>query len=174
MNRKEAYGSGYVVDPSGIIITNRHVTDDARYLYVTLHDGMRLNAALMYRSPDIDLAIVRVRPPTPLQAIKWGDSDAMAPGMTVIAIGNPLNFGFTVTHGIISAKDRDITETALDNFLQIDASINPGNSGGPLFNQEGEVIGMNTAIWQVGDVGGSVASTSPFPATTCSSSTTNS
>jgi serine protease Do len=91
-----------------------------------------------------------------LRAIKWGNSDDMDPGMTVIAIGNPLNFGFTVTHGIISAKNRDITETPLDNFLQIDAPINPGNSGGPLFNKEGEVIGMNTALYQVGDVGGSV------------------
>ena len=156
MVRKEAYGSGYIIDDKGIIITNRHVTDDAAFLYVTLYEGTRLAAALMYRSPDIDLAVVRIRSMLPLQAIKWGDSDEMKPGMTVIAIGNPLDFGFTVTHGIVSAKDRDITETPLDNFLQIDASINPGNSGGPLFNDKGEVIGMNTALYQVGEVGGSV------------------
>ena len=156
MVRKLAYGTGFITDDRGVIITNRHVTDGAAYLYVTLHEGTRLQAALMYRSPDIDLAVIRVRTTIPLQPIKWGDSDEMHEGMTVIAIGNPLGFGFTVTHGIVSARDRDITETPLDSFLQIDAPINPGNSGGPLFNQKGEVIGMNTALYQVDETGGSV------------------
>ena len=91
-----------------------------------------------------------------LQPITWGDSDAMLAGMPVLAIGNPLGFGFTVSHGIVSALDRDIKETAVDSFIQVDAPINPGNSGGPLFDINGEVIGMNTALETVDAAGGSV------------------
>jgi len=154
--RKEAQGTGFIIDDQGTILTNRHVTDGAAQLYVTLYEGTRLQAALLYRSPDLDLTMLRVRSTVPLTPIKWGDSDAMQPGMTVIAIGNPLGFGFTVTHGIVSATDRDIKETAVDSFIQVDASINPGNSGGPLFNIHGEVVGMNTALQTVDDMGGSV------------------
>lgn len=146
-------GTGFVVDALGIICTNRHVTDGGDEIYVTLSDNTRLRAELIYRSPDIDLALLRIRPPGLLTPVKFGDSDGMVQGTPVIAIGNPLGLGGTVTTGIVSARDRDIQETALDSFMQIDASINPGNSGGPLFNAEGEVIGMNTALFTVSTSG---------------------
>ena len=146
-------GTGFVVDALGIICTNRHVTDGGDEIYVTLSDNTRLRAELIYRSPDIDLALLRVKPGQLLVPVKFGDSDAMIQGTPVIAIGNPLGLGGTVTTGIVSARDRDIQETALDSFMQIDASINPGNSGGPLFNASGEIIGMNTALFTVSTSG---------------------
>ncbi len=152
---KRGVGTGFVVDPRGIIATNRHVTDGGEEIYATLSDNTRLRATLIYRSPDIDLALLRVTPPHPLTAVTFGDSDTIRQGDSVIAIGNPLGLGGTVTSGIISALDRDIHETALDSFMQIDVAINPGNSGGPLFNRKGEVIGVNTAVY---GLPGSVAS----------------
>jgi serine protease Do len=149
-------GSGYIVDPDGLIVTNRHVTDGGDEIYVTLNDNTRLRAAVVYRSPDIDLAVLQVHADHKLTAVRWGDSDRMVPGQLVIAIGNPLGLGGTVTTGIVSARDRDIKVSPLDSFMQIDAAINPGNSGGPLFNSAGELIGMNTAIFTVGSEGGSV------------------
>ena len=146
-------GTGFVVDALGIICTNRHVTDGGDEIYVTLSDNTRLQAELIYRSPDIDLALLRVKPPRLLTPVVFGDSDAMVQGTPVIAIGNPLGLGGTVTTGIVSARDRDIQETTLDSFMQIDASINPGNSGGPLFNAAGEIIGMNTALFTVSTSG---------------------
>jgi serine protease Do len=146
-------GTGFIVDALGIICTNRHVTDGGDEIYVTLSDNVRLRAELIYRSPDIDLALLRVKPPRLLTPVKFGDSDDMIQGTEVIAIGNPLGLGGTVTTGIVSARDRDIQETALDSFMQIDASINPGNSGGPLFNAAGELIGMNTALFTVSTSG---------------------
>jgi serine protease Do len=154
--RKPAFGSGYIVDRSGVVLTNRHVTDGADEISVILHDGTELRALLVYRSPDLDLAVLRVHANEELVPIKWGDSDVMREGMPVIAIGNPLGIGFTVTTGIVSARDRDIKETAVDSFIQTDAAINPGNSGGPLFNAAGEVVGMNTALYTADDAGGSV------------------
>jgi serine protease Do len=139
-------GTGFIVDAAGIICTNRHVTDGGDEIYVSLSDNTRLRAELLYRSPDIDLALIRVKPPRPLTPVTFGDSDEMMPGNQVIAIGNPLGLGGTVTTGIVSARDRDIKDTPVDSFMQIDAAINPGNSGGPLFNLKGEVIGMNTAL----------------------------
>ena len=143
---KRGVGTGFIVDPRGIIATNRHVTDGGEEIYATLSDNTRLRATLIYRSPDIDLALLQVTPDRPLTAVSFGDSDTIRPGDTVIAIGNPLGLGGTVTSGIVSALDRDIQETPLDSFLQIDAAINPGNSGGPLFNWQGVVIGVNTAV----------------------------
>jgi len=142
-------GTGYIVNAGGIIVTNRHVTDGGSEIYASLSDGTRLRAELIYRSPDIDMAVLRVTPSKPLPTITFGDSDTMKQGDQVIAIGNPLGLSGTVTTGIISARDRDIHETELDSFMQIDASINPGNSGGPLFNTKGEVVGMNTALYSV-------------------------
>ncbi len=139
-------GTGFIVDDNGIICTNRHVTDGGDEIYVSLSDNTRLRAELIYRSPDIDLALLRVHPARPLAAVTFGDSDKMVQGAPVVAIGNPLGLGGTVTSGIVSARDRDIHDTPYDSFMQIDAAINPGNSGGPLFNSDGEVIGMNTAL----------------------------
>jgi serine protease Do len=104
--RKPAFGSGYIVDRSGVVLTNRHVTDGADEISVILNDGTELPARLVYRSPDLDLAMLRVHPNQKLYPIKWGDSDLMREGMPVIAIGNPLGIGFTVTAGIVSARPR--------------------------------------------------------------------
>ena len=154
--RKTAAGSGFIIDADGLMLTNGHVVDGADEITVVLYDGMHLRAALIYRSPDLDLAMLRVHSPHELQAIRWGDSSLMRPGMPVLAIGNPLGLGFTVTAGIVSARNRDVRdqdlkrgtrETAADSYIQTDAAINPGNSGGPLFNHAGEVIGMNTALF---------------------------
>jgi S1-C subfamily serine protease len=151
-------GSGYVVDAKGIIATNRHVTDDGTEYFVTFSNNLQLKATLIYRSPDIDLALLQVFPDAPLSPVKWGDSDRMRQGDRVIAIGNPLGLAGTVTAGIVSARDRNIKQTDLDAFIQVDAAINPGSSGGPLFNMRGETIGMATAFFSVpgADASGSI------------------
>jgi serine protease Do len=146
---KRFYGSGFIVEPSGLILTNKHDVEGAREIMVYLNDNTRLRATVLYE-PRIDMAILQVHYEKPLPAIKWGDSERMRPGDPVIAIGNPLGIGVTVTAGIVSALDRDIHETPYDSFIQTDAAINPGNSGGPLFNAAGEVIGINTALYSPG------------------------
>ncbi len=153
--RKLSLGSGFIIDPSGVIITNNHVIDGADDITVILQDNTRLHATLVFKAP-IDMALLKVSYGKPLPAIKWGDSDAMRPGDTVIAIGNPLGLGSSVTSGIVSALDRDIQETPYDSFIQTDAAINHGNSGGPLFNIAGEVIGINTALFSPTGEGGSI------------------
>jgi serine protease Do len=151
--RKESYGSGFVYDPSGLIVTNRHVIANASEIYVTLDDNTKLKATLIYQAP-IDMALLKVDAGRPLQPVKWADSSTLRPGDEVIAIGNPFGIGETVTTGIVSALDRDIGQTQdingggenLDAFIQTDAALNRGNSGGPLFNLKGEVIGIDTSI----------------------------
>jgi serine protease Do len=146
-------GSGFIIDPAGLIITNHHVIAAAEYIDVILHDRTRLHAELVYSAP-IDMVLLKVRASKPLPITSWGDSDKMRQGDSVIAIGNPLGIGISVSAGVISALDRNIGETAaaiaggadVDNMLQTDAALNHGNSGGPLFNLAGEVIGINTAI----------------------------
>ncbi len=159
-------GSGYVVDASGIIFTNRHVTDEGNEYFVVFADQLQLRAELIYRSPDIDLAVLRVYPSKPLIPVKWGDSDLLRQGDQVVAIGNPLGLAGTVTTGIVSARDRSIGETDLDAFIQVDAAINPGNSGGPLFNMKGEMVGMDTAFYSVPGAGptGSIGLNFAMPA----------
>jgi len=147
--RKRYFGSGFIVDPSGIIITNRHVVENAYEVTVFLNDNTRLHATVLYQAR-LDMAILQVHYEKLLPAIKWGDSNIVRPGDPVFAIGNPLGIGTTVTAGIVSALDRDIHETAYDSFIQTDAAINPGNSGGPLFNAAGAVIGMDTALYSPG------------------------
>lgn len=153
---KREFGSGFVIDPSGLILTNRHTIDVGNTYLVTLDDHTQLRATLTYRALGIDLALLQVHAGRPLPAVRWGDSDTMRPGAPVLAIGNPLGLGSTVTTGIISALNRDIKETPIDSFIQIDAPLNPGNSGGPLFNYDGEVVGVNTALFTVDGAGGSV------------------
>ncbi len=142
-----ALGSGFVIDKSGLILTNNHVIAKATAIKVKLADGKIYDAKVVGRDPKTDLGLVKVTPdkdfPPPL---KLGDSDAMRVGDWVVAVGNPFGLGQTVTAGIISAKGRVIGAGPYDDFLQTDAAINPGNSGGPLFNMKGEVIGINTAI----------------------------
>jgi serine protease Do len=146
--KAQALGSGFVIDPSGLIVTNNHVIDGADEITVILQDNTTLKAELVGRDAKTDLALLRVKPAKPLPSVPWGDSDKAKVGDWVMAIGNPFGLGGTVTSGIISARARAINDNGpYDEFLQTDASINRGNSGGPLFNTEGEVIGINSAIF---------------------------
>jgi serine protease Do len=146
--KAQALGSGFVIDPSGLVVTNNHVIDGADEITVILQDNTNLKAELVGRDAKTDLALLRVKPDKPLPAVPWGDSDKAKVGDWVMAIGNPFGLGGTVTSGIISARARAINDNGpYDEFLQTDASINRGNSGGPLFNTEGEVIGINSAIF---------------------------
>ena len=141
-----AAGSGFIVDPDGYIVTNHHVIEGAEDIAVTLASGERLEASLAGADPKTDLALLKVEAAEPLPALKWGDSDAVRVGDWSLAIGNPFGLGGTVTAGIVSGRARDIDAGPFDDFLQTDAPINPGNSGGPLFDLDGAVIGVNTAI----------------------------
>lgn len=145
--RATSLGSGFIIDASGFIVTNNHVVKDAEEIFVVLHDDTELEAEVVGIDDKTDIAVLRVNPKNPLPAVSFGDSDAERVGDWVIAIGNPLGFGGTVTAGIVSARGRDINSGPYDNYIQTDAPINKGNSGGPLFNMEGEVIGINTAIY---------------------------
>jgi len=152
--RVNSLGSGFIIDPSGIVVTNNHVISDADEVTVILNDGTRLKAEIIGRDTKVDLALLRVKPEKPLTAVQFGDSERLRLGEWVIAIGNPFSLGGTVTAGIVSARNRDIQSGPYDNYIQTDAAINRGNSGGPLFNLEGEVIGVNTAI--ISPSGGSI------------------
>ena len=154
--RVEAFGSGFIIDPSGLIVTNRHVVENAFDVTVILPDGRALPAKLRGAGRTIDIALLEVDAPKPLPTVNWGDSDKVRVGDQVLAVGNPLGIGESVSAGIVSAKNRDILDTPFDAFIQTDASINHGNSGGPLFNARGEVIGVNTAILSPTEQGGSI------------------
>ena len=152
--RASSLGSGFIVDPTGYIITNNHVIDGADEITVTLTDNTSLKAKLVGKDERVDLAVLKVESDKPLKAVAFGDSDTARVGDWVLAIGNPFGLGGSVTAGIVSARGRDIRQGPYDDFIQTDASINRGNSGGPLFNMDGEVIGINTAIYSPS--GGSV------------------
>ncbi len=152
--RVNLLGSGFIIDPSGVVVTNNHVIADADEINVILNDGTKLPAELIGKDTKSDLALLRVHPDKPLKAVKFGDSDKLRLGEWVIAIGNPFSLGGTVTAGIVSARNRDINSGPYDNYIQTDAAINRGNSGGPLFNLNGDVIGVNTAI--ISPSGGSI------------------
>lgn len=140
-------GSGFVVRKDGLILTNNHVVENAKEITVVMADETEYTAELVGRDPKTDLAVLKIKPKADLPVAKMGDSDVLRVGDWVMAIGNPFGLSNTVTAGIVSAKGRTIGAGPYDNFIQTDASINPGNSGGPLFNQQGEVIGINTAIF---------------------------
>ncbi|HXP04697.1 MAG TPA: DegQ family serine endoprotease [Stellaceae bacterium] len=140
-------GSGFIVDANGYVVTNNHVIADADEITVILHDNTSLKAGVVGRDKDTDIAVLKVKADKPLTAVDWGDSDVSRVGDWVLAIGNPFGLGGTVTAGILSARQRDINSGKYDDFLQTDASINRGNSGGPMFNMDGAVIGINTAIY---------------------------
>lgn len=144
--RMTALGSGFVIDPAGVIVTNNHVIANATRIQVVLQDDRTFEAAVIGRDPASDLAVLKIEADEPLQAVHWGRSDTTEVGDWVIAIGNPFGLGGSVTTGVLSAHARDIRAGPYDDFLQTDASINRGNSGGPLFNTNGEVIGVNTVI----------------------------
>jgi len=153
--RVNSLGSGFILDASGLVVTNNHVIADADEITVILNDSTNLKAEIVGRDTKTDLALLRVQPNgKTLKAVKFGDSDKLRLGEWVIAIGNPFSLGGTVTAGIVSARNRDINSGPYDNYIQTDAAINRGNSGGPLFNLNGEVIGVNTAI--ISPSGGSI------------------
>jgi serine protease Do len=141
-----AVGSGFIIDPSGFIATNKHVVLDASSIFVVAADGVRYAASVVGMPSKADMALLKIEAGRPLPAIQFGNSDKMRVGDAVIAIGSPFGLDNTVTAGILSAVNRDIMESPFDDYLQTDAAINHGNSGGPLFNLAGEVIGMNSII----------------------------
>jgi len=158
----EAKGSGFIIDPSGILVTNNHVVKDAQTITVTLSDGLTYPAKLVGADPKTDLAVLKISAGHPLPYVELGRSSDVVPGEWVVAMGNPFGLDGTVTAGIVSALGRDIGDGPYDRMIQIDAPINEGNSGGPLFNQSGQVIGINTAI--LSPSGGSVGIGFAIPA----------
>ncbi len=140
-------GSGFIIDPAGYIVTNNHVVGNASRVIVSLQDGTEMPARVVGTDDLTDLALLRVEPRGSLPSVPWGSSAATRVGQWVLACGNPFGLGGTVTSGIVSARGREIGAGPFDDFIQTDAAINPGNSGGPLFNTDGEVIGINTAIF---------------------------
>lgn len=157
-------GSGFVIDASGLIVTNNHVIEQSEEISVVLNDGTNLKAELVGRDAKTDIAVLRVKPDKPLTAVSFGDSDKLRVGDWVLAIGNPFGLGGSVSLGIVSARNRDINAGPYDDFIQTDAAINKGNSGGPLFNLNGDVVGVNTAIYSPS--GGSVGIGFSVPAAT--------
>ena len=152
--RAQSLGSGFIIDPSGIVVTNNHVIDGADEINVILQDNTTLRAKLLGTDPRTDIAVLKVESDKPLPAVQFGNSDGAQVGDWVLAIGNPFGLGGTVTTGIVSARGRDIRQGLYDDFIQTDAAINRGNSGGPLFNMDGQVVGINTAIYS--PTGGSI------------------
>jgi serine protease Do len=163
-HRSSSLGSGFVIDAGGIVVTNNHVIDGANEIEVIFTDGTKLKAELIGRDAKVDVAVLRVKPAKPLAAVKFADSDKSRVGDWVMAVGNPFALGGTVTAGIISATRRNIDSGPYDNYIQTDAAINKGNSGGPLFDLDGEVIGINTAI--LSPSGGSIGIGFATPANT--------
>ena len=151
--RAENFGSGFIIDPSGIIATNKHVVQGMVEFTITLSDGQQHKAKVIGIAGNIDLALLKIEAGKPLPAVKWGDSDKVHVGDQVFAVGNPLGVGESVTSGIVSGLNRNIKLSAYDDFIQTDAAINHGNSGGAMVNMAGEVVGVNTAIFSPGDTG---------------------
>jgi len=148
-NRKEqtmGAGSGFVVDPSGIIVTNSHVVGRANRIMVQMTDGRQFPAQVIGNDDLTDIAVIKVTGVSGLPSVTWGDSRAVEVGDWILAAGNPFGLGGTVTAGIVSARGRDLGSGPFDNFLQLDAPINPGNSGGPVFNMAGQVVGVSSVI----------------------------
>jgi serine protease Do len=149
-------GSGSIIDPSGIIVTNKHVIQGAALIRVIFHDKSEVAAQLIGAASLVDLALLKVNVSHPLPTLEFGDSDALQVGQPVLAIGNPLGLGTSVSTGIVSALNRDLMRTPFDDFIQTDATINPGNSGGPLLDCTGKMIGVDTALFSNSKVLGSI------------------
>jgi len=163
--RATSLGSGFIISDDGFVVTNNHVIQDADKITVILKDNIRLPAKLIGRDAKTDLAVLKVEPKNiKLSSVKFGDSGKSRVGDWVVAIGNPFGLGGSVTAGIISARGRDINSGPYDDFIQTDASINRGNSGGPMFNLDGDVVGINTAIFSPS--GGSVGIGFAIPSST--------
>ena len=149
-------GSGFIIDPAGLIVTNNHVADGAAEITVTLHNNTVLPATVIGQDDLTDLAVLKVRAETALPAVKWGDSDKLEIGQPVVVIGNPYGIGTSVSTGVVSALGRDMREGPYDDYIQTDAAINHGNSGGPMFDLEGEVVGIASVVYSPSTNGGSV------------------
>src|SRR6516165_1545486 len=157
-----ALGSGFIIDPSGYVVTDDHVVENAEKVTIIIQDTTEYPARIVGRDPMTDLALLKIEAERPLPYVRWGDSDAARVGDWVLAIGNPFGLDSTVSSGIISGRGRDIHAGPYDDFLQIDAAMNRGNSGGPTFDLHGNVIGINTAIYSPN--GGSVGIGFAIPA----------
>ena len=147
--KETALGSGFIIDPNGMIMTNNHVVANADQVEIQLTEGSDdkvIEGKVVGRDPELDVALIQFKPPRALTALTLGNSDALEVGEFVMAIGNPYGQGHSVSHGIVSAKGRLVPDSSFATFLQTDAPINPGNSGGPLLNLKGEVVGINNAI----------------------------
>ncbi|HEY4041413.1 MAG TPA: trypsin-like peptidase domain-containing protein, partial [Rhodopila sp.] len=159
-------GSGFIIDPTGVIVTNNHVVDHADKIVVSLTDGRQLPAKVLGRDELTDVAVIKVESKESLPSVSWGDSRKAEVGDWILAGGNPFGLGGSVSVGIISAEGRDLGSGPFDNFLQLDAPINPGNSGGPVFNMDGQVIGVSSVI--VSPTGASVGIGFAIPSETVS------
>ncbi len=160
--RATSLGSGFIIDATGFVVTNNHVIENADEITVITHDNEEFKAKLIGTDEKTDLALLKIEAGKPLPFVNWGNSDQTRIGDWVLAIGNPFGLGGSVTAGIVSARQRDINAGPYDDFLQTDASINRGNSGGPMFNMDGEVVGINSAIYSPS--GGSVGIGFAIPA----------
>jgi serine protease Do len=145
--RVKTYASGFIIDPSGIIVTNKHVIDGAIDIKVTLNSGDAVPGKLLAVAVMLDLAVVKVEVDQPLPALNWGNSENLRVGDSVLTIGNPLGLGMSVSVGIVSALNRDLQDTPFDSYIQTDAALNHGNSGGPLIDQDGAVVGVDTYLY---------------------------
>jgi serine protease Do len=160
----KALGSGFIIDPEGYVVTNNHVVEAAKEIKLVLADGRELKAKRVGTDPATDLALLKVDSKEPLPSLHWGSSEKVEIGDWVVAIGNPFGLGGSITAGLLSGRARDIQAGPYDDFLQTDAAINRGHSGGPLFDAEGNVIGVNTAI--LSPNGGSIGISFAIPAST--------
>ena len=164
IQRQSGVGTGFIVDPSGVIVTNYHVAGKASSITVTLSDSRKFKAKVLGGDEKTDIAVLKVESDKPLPYVEFGDASKVKVGQPVMAVGNPFGLGGTVTTGIISARGRDIQSGPFDDYIQTDAAINRGNSGGPLFNTDGKVIGINTAIFS--PTGGSIGLGFAIPSST--------
>ena len=166
--RVKTYASGFIVDASGVIVTNKHVIDGAVDIEVTLSNGDRMPGRIVAAAAMLDLALIKVDVDRPLTALKWGNSDDLQVGDPVLTIGNPLGLGTSVSAGIISGLNRDLGDTPLNSYIQTDSAINHGNSGGPMIDQEGNVVGIDTALMNPQEAGGSIGIGFAIPSATAS------
>lgn len=159
-----SYGSGVIIDPSGIIVTNKHVIQDAALIRVIFQDRLQAPAQLVSAASLVDLAVLKVAVPEPLPTLTFANSDAVQVGEPVLAVGNPLGLGTSVSKGVVSALNRDLMRTPFDDFIQTDASINPGNSGGPLIDCTGKIVGIDTELLSNNKLLGSIGLGFALPA----------
>jgi serine protease Do len=164
--RIKVYASGFVIDPSGIIVTNKHVIDGALGVTAIFSNGDRFHARLLAAAEMLDFALLKIDVDHPIPALKWGNSDAVLVGDPVLTIGNQLGLGMSASAGIVSGLNRDLQDSPFDSYIQTDATINHGNSGGPLIDANGDVIGINTALYNPDENGGFIGIGFAIPANT--------